>query len=80
VTANGDFGPYLVDDIGNASDGGSEMAPDSTNWLNEAFGSESSSILNDHMSEWPSPFSIRSITTCPDDMEVIWPLAPPRPA
>jgi hypothetical protein len=41
----------LADDIGNASDDGSEMAPDSTNWLKEAFGSETSSVLNDHMSE-----------------------------
>ena len=51
VTANVDFETYLADDIHNASDDGSELAPDSTNWLKAAFGSDTSSIVDDLMSE-----------------------------
>jgi hypothetical protein len=52
VTARGDFDSHLADDIGNASDAGSEMAPDSKNWLKAAFGSETSSVVvDDLMSE-----------------------------
>jgi hypothetical protein len=40
ATANGDFDPYLADDIGNASDGGSEMAHGCYGWIphNAGFG------------------------------------------
>jgi hypothetical protein len=51
VTANVDFETYLADDIHNASDDGSELAPDSTNWLKAAFGSDTPSIVDDLMSE-----------------------------
>jgi hypothetical protein len=46
VTKDGDFNPYLADDIGGGGDGGGEMARESAQWIHDALGSETSSIAN----------------------------------